>query len=79
MLNLVNYVTFVLQNFLFGTTIFVFNIFTQFSGQYIYSDSYMTCFNVIFTVLFPLAMGIFDRDVDRHLALKHPALYKQGQ
>jgi phospholipid-transporting ATPase len=38
----------------------------------------MTLFNVIFTALTPLAIGIFDRDVDRDMGLRFPSLYKQG-
>ena len=44
-----------------------------------YSDVYMTLFNVFFTALTPIVIGVFDRDVDRHVASKYPALYKQGQ
>ena len=52
---------------MFGTTIFIFNALTTFSGQYMYSDVFMTLFNVFFTALTPLVIGIFDRDVDRHV------------
>jgi magnesium-transporting ATPase (P-type) len=69
---------FFFKNLLFGITLFVVNAFTTFSGQYIYSDVYMTLFNVIFTALTPIVIGIFDRDVDREMAYKYPAMYKQG-
>ena len=48
------------------------------SGQYIYNDVYMTLFNVIFTALTPIIIGIFDRDLDREAGYKYPQLYKQG-
>lgn len=67
------------KNLLFGTTIFCFNAFTAFSGQYMYNDFYMTLFNVVFTSLLPIVIGMFDRDVDREMGLRYPALYKQGQ
>ena len=67
------------QNLVFGISLFVFNAFTTFSGQYMYSDVYMTLFNVIFTALTPIIIGIFDRDVDREKGLQYPALYKQGE
>ena len=35
-----------MQNILFGVTLFAYNAFTGFSGQYLYSDVYMTLFNV---------------------------------
>jgi magnesium-transporting ATPase (P-type) len=66
------------QNLLFGITIFVFNAFTNFSGQYMYSDVYMTLFNVVFTALTPIVIGLFDKDVDKGMCLKYPALYKEG-
>ena len=56
----------------------MFNAFTKFSGQYMYSDVYMTLFNVVFTALTPIIIGIFDRDVDRDMAMHYPAMYKQG-
>ena len=68
-----------LQNLVFGISLFVYNGFTTFSGQYIYSDVYMTLFNVVFTALTPIVIGIFDRDVDREKGLQYPALYKQGE
>ncbi|GLC46227.1 hypothetical protein PLESTM_001842700 [Pleodorina starrii] len=67
------------KNMLFGVTIFVFNAFNAFSGQFIYNDFYMTLFNVVFTALTPVVIGIFDRDVDKAMALKYPGLYMQGQ
>ncbi|GFH12108.1 phospholipid-transporting ATPase [Haematococcus lacustris] len=67
------------KNLLFGITIFCFNAFTAFSGQYLYNDFYMTLFNVIFTALTPIVIGMFDRDLDRNIALRYPQLYKQGQ
>ncbi|KAG2495688.1 hypothetical protein HYH03_006288 [Edaphochlamys debaryana] len=67
------------KNMLFGTTIFVFNGFNAFSGQFIYNDFYMTLFNVVFTALTPVVIGIFDRDVDKQMGLKYPGLYMQGQ
>ncbi|GLI58430.1 hypothetical protein VaNZ11_000135 [Volvox africanus] len=67
------------KNMLFGVTIFVFNAFNNFSGQFVYNDFYMTLFNVVFTALTPVVIGIFDRDVDKAMALKYPGLYMQGQ
>lgn len=38
----------------------------------------MTLFNILFTSLTPLAIGIFDRDVTREQCIKYPGMYKQG-
>lgn len=66
------------KNMLFGTTIFCYNAFTAFSGQFIYNDFYMTLYNVVFTALTPIVIGMFDRDLDKEMGLKYPGLYCQG-
>eukprot|EP00798_Chlamydomonas_sp_ICE-L_P023701 gene23701-9242_t len=67
------------KNLLFGITLFAFNAFTTFSGQYVYNDVYMTLYNVVFTSVTPIVIGMFDRDLDRDISLKFPQLYRQGQ
>lgn len=67
------------KNLVFGTTIFVYNAFTNFSGQPIYNDVYMSLFNVVFTVAAPLVVGWFDRDLDKQYGIKYPALYGEGK
>lgn len=67
------------KNLLYGSTIFVYNAFSLFSGQPIYNDFYMTLFNVVFTALAPLVVGWFDRDLDKNMGLKYPFLYKEGE
>lgn len=62
-----------------GLTIFVFNALTVFSGQPIYNDFYMACYNVVFTALAPLVVGWFDRDLDKAYGMRFPLLYKEGQ
>lgn len=67
------------KNLLYGSTIFVYNAFSLFSGQPIYNDFYMTLFNVVFTAAAPLVVGWFDRDLDKNAGLKYPILYKEGE
>lgn len=67
------------KNLLYGSTIFVYNAFSLFSGQPIYNDFYMTLFNVVFTAAAPLVVGWFDRDLDKNAGLKYPFLYKEGE
>lgn len=67
------------KNLLFGVTIFIFNGLNVFSGQFIYNDFYMTLYNVVFTALTPLAIGMFDRDVDKAMCIRYPGLYRQGK
>ena len=67
------------KNLLFGLTLFAYNAFAAFSGQYLYSDVYMLLYNSLFVFLTPLVIGIFDRDVDKEMGLKYPGLYRQGE
>eukprot|EP00798_Chlamydomonas_sp_ICE-L_P010142 gene10142-8043_t len=69
---------FMFKNMLFGVTIFVYNARTAFSGRSMYMDVLMALYSPIFTILMPVALGLFDRDVDRSTALRFPALYKHG-
>lgn len=66
------------KNLLFGTTLFIFNAFTAFSGQFMYNDLYISLYNVVFTSITPFMLGMFDRDVDKQYGIKYPGLYKQG-
>ncbi|MEW5306198.1 MAG: hypothetical protein WDW36_008682 [Sanguina aurantia] len=67
------------KNLIFGTSLFVYNGFTAFSGSTMYGDTDMLLFNVVFTSLTPLVIGILDRDVDRAVAMSNPGLYRAGQ
>jgi phospholipid-transporting ATPase len=66
------------KNLFYGSTIFVYNAFSLFSGQPIYNDFYMTLFNVVFTAAVPLIVGWFDRDLDKEYGLRFPFLYQEG-
>lgn len=50
-----------------------------FSGQIIYESWTLSLYNVIFTVLPPLAMGILDQFVSARLLDRYPQLYTLGQ
>ena len=39
------------------------------------ADFYMSLYNVIFTVLPPLVIGIFDQDVNREMSRLHPGAF----
>ncbi|PNH05392.1 putative phospholipid-transporting ATPase 8 [Tetrabaena socialis] len=66
------------KNMLFGTTLFAYSAFTRFSGSYIYNDTSMTLFNVLFTSATPLLIGMFDRPLGKRLLLRFPQLYQRG-
>ncbi|KAJ0111045.1 hypothetical protein Patl1_02754 [Pistacia atlantica] len=66
------------KNITFGFTLFWFESYASFSGQPAYNDWYMSCYNVFFTSLPAIALGVFDQDVSARLCLKYPLLYQEG-
>jgi len=50
-----------------------------FSGQVIYESWTLSFYNVFFTVLPPLVMGIFDQYISARLLDRYPQLYQLGQ
>lgn len=66
------------KNIAFGFTLFWFEAYASFSGQPAYNDWYMSFYNVFFTSLPVIALGVFDQDVSARLCLKYPFLYLEG-
>ncbi|OMO59155.1 Cation-transporting P-type ATPase [Corchorus capsularis] len=66
------------KNITFGFTLFWYEAYASFSGQPAYNDWYMSCYNVFFTSLPVIALGVFDQDVSARLCLKYPLLYREG-
>lgn len=66
------------KNITFGLTLFWFEAYASFSGQPAYNDWYMSFYNVFFTSLPVIALGVFDQDVSARLCLKYPLLYQEG-
>ncbi|KAL6864919.1 hypothetical protein ACP4OV_016070 [Aristida adscensionis] len=66
------------KNITFGVTMFLYEAYTSFSGQAFYNDWAMASYNVIFTSLPVIAMGVFDQDVSARFCLKYPMLYQEG-
>ncbi|KAF8399256.1 hypothetical protein HHK36_015121 [Tetracentron sinense] len=66
------------KNITFGFTLFLFEAYASFSGQPAYNDWYMSLYNVFFTSLPVLALGVFDQDVSARFCLKFPLLYQEG-
>ncbi|KAI9280041.1 hypothetical protein BY458DRAFT_430915 [Sporodiniella umbellata] len=60
-------------------TQFWYAIFNGFSGQTLYESWTMSCFNVIFTILPPMVIGIFDQFASASLLEKYPQMYILGQ
>ncbi|KAG7559027.1 P-type ATPase subfamily IV [Arabidopsis thaliana x Arabidopsis arenosa] len=58
------------KNLTFGFTLFWYEAYASFSGKPAYNDWYMSCYNVFFTSLPVIALGVFDQDVSARLCLK---------
>ncbi|CAL4895276.1 unnamed protein product [Urochloa decumbens] len=66
------------KNITFGVTLFLFEAYTSFSGEAFYNSWALACYNVFFTSLPVIAMGVFDQDVSARFCLKFPMLYQEG-
>lgn len=66
------------KNIVFGITLFLYEAYTSFSGQPAYNEWFLSTYNVFFTSLPVIALGVFDQDVSARLCLKFPLLYQEG-
>ncbi|XP_004299251.1 PREDICTED: putative phospholipid-transporting ATPase 9 [Fragaria vesca subsp. vesca] len=66
------------KNITFGFTIFFYEMYASYSGQSAYNDWYLSLYNVFFTSLPVIALGVFDQDVSARFCLKFPLLYQEG-
>ncbi|XP_014866919.1 PREDICTED: phospholipid-transporting ATPase ID-like isoform X1 [Poecilia mexicana] len=67
------------KNFAFTLVHFWYGFFCGFSAQTVYDQWFITLFNIVYTSLPVLAMGLFDQDVNDQTSLRYPSLYKPGQ
>ncbi|XP_062405252.1 probable phospholipid-transporting ATPase IM isoform X2 [Sardina pilchardus] len=67
------------KNFAFTLVHVWFAFFCGFSAQTIYDQWFITLFNVTYTSLPVLALGLFDQDVSEQNSLGNPKLYEPGQ
>jgi phospholipid-translocating ATPase len=58
--------------------LFWYQIYTNFDSQYIFDYSYIVFFNLVFTSLPVILMGVLDQDVDDMVSLAVPQLYRRG-
>ncbi|KAK1415692.1 hypothetical protein QVD17_31477 [Tagetes erecta] len=66
------------KNLTFTLTQFWYNFQTGYSGQRFYDDWFQSLYNVIFTALPVIIVGLLDKDVSASLSKKYPQLYKEG-
>ncbi|XP_075998000.1 phospholipid-transporting ATPase ID [Genypterus blacodes] len=67
------------KNFAFTLVHFWYGFFCGFSAQAVYDQWFITLFNIVYTSLPVLAVGLFDQDVSDQTSLRYPSLYKHGQ
>ncbi|KAE9595722.1 putative phospholipid-translocating ATPase [Lupinus albus] len=66
------------KNVTFGFTVFLYEVYASFSGQPAYNDWFLSLYNVFFSSLPVIALGVFDQDVSARYCLKFPMLYQEG-
>ncbi|XP_043380397.1 probable phospholipid-transporting ATPase IM isoform X7 [Chelonia mydas] len=67
------------KNFAFTLVHFWFGFFCGFSAQTVYDQWFITLFNIVYTSLPVLAMGLFDQDVNEQNSMDYAKLYEPGQ
>ncbi|KAG7499111.1 phospholipid-transporting ATPase ID-like [Solea senegalensis] len=67
------------KNFTFTLVHFWYAFFCGFSAQTVYDEWFITLYNLIYTALPILGMGIFDQDVNDRWSFQYPQLYSPGQ
>ncbi|KAL1370475.1 hypothetical protein HN51_000736 [Arachis hypogaea] len=66
------------KNVTFGFTLFLYEVYASFSGEPAYNDWLLSIYNVFFSSLPVIALGVFDQDVSARYCLKFPLLYQEG-
>lgn len=67
-----------LQNIVWVFALFWYQIYTNFDSQYLFDYTYIIFFNLAFTSLPVIVMGVLDQDVDDRVSLAVPQLYRRG-
>uniref|UniRef100_A0A671QHB9 Phospholipid-transporting ATPase n=1 Tax=Sinocyclocheilus anshuiensis TaxID=1608454 RepID=A0A671QHB9_9TELE len=67
------------KNFAFTLVHFWFSFFNGFSSQTAYEDWFITLYNVCYSSLPVLLVGLLDQDVNDKISLRFPKLYLPGQ
>uniref|UniRef100_A0A336KFC8 Phospholipid-transporting ATPase n=1 Tax=Culicoides sonorensis TaxID=179676 RepID=A0A336KFC8_CULSO len=67
------------KNAAFVLILFWFNLHAGFSGSVMIDGIYLMVYNLLFTSLPPICIGIYDRIVEEDMLLEHPELYKNAR
>ncbi|KAJ8129513.1 hypothetical protein O1611_g4118 [Lasiodiplodia mahajangana] len=66
------------KNMIWTFTIFWYQIWCNFDITYLFEYTYIILFNLIFTSLPPIVIGVLDQDVSDSVSLAVPQLYRRG-
>jgi phospholipid-translocating ATPase len=66
------------KNVVFTLALFWYGIYDNFDGTYLFEYTYLMFYNLAFTSLPVIFLGIFDQDVDDYVSLLVPQLYRTG-
>ncbi|KAL6927025.1 phospholipid transporting ATPase [Hanseniaspora valbyensis] len=66
------------KNVIFSVALFWYGIFNDFDGSYLFEYTYLTFYNLAFTSLPVIFLGILDQDVSDVVSLLVPELYRSG-
>lgn len=66
------------KNIVWVFALFWYQIYTNFDIQYLFDYTYIIFFNLAFTSLPVIVMGVLDQDVDDRVSLAVPQLYRRG-
>lgn len=66
------------KNVTFTLALFWYGIYDNFDGTYLFEYTYLMFYNLAFTSLPVIFLGIFDQDVDDYVSLLVPQLYRTG-
>ncbi|RCI04666.1 hypothetical protein CU098_012151, partial [Rhizopus stolonifer] len=69
---------FFFKNIVWTFVLFWYQIFCQFNGSMVFEYALVTLYNVVFTSLPIIFLGIWDQDLSAKLSLKYPELYRMG-
>ncbi|OBZ69638.1 hypothetical protein A0H81_10594 [Grifola frondosa] len=67
------------KNIVLYMTQFWFSFFNNFSGQIAYESWTLSLYNIVFTLLPPFVIGVFDQFVSARILDRYPQLYMLGQ
>lgn len=70
--------SFFYKNVIFSIALFWYGVFSNFDGSYLFEFTYLTFYNLAFTSLPVIFLGIFDQDVPAKVSLLVPQLYRTG-